>query len=146
MAVQERSGVDGPEAGFSVYADKIHPLANRSSINESDLQSYEWVNHKFEFGLYESGSMPDTRDYALKVNSLLNTVQVIRGTELLISVSSGFTSLFDSFGLTKICSDVTRPILPSGAIHWGSLDEKPHIRKFVSMTKSFLTDRQSPSS
>jgi DNA-binding transcriptional LysR family regulator len=126
--------------GFSVYADKDHPLANRAALRETDLRGYSWVNHKFEFGLYDSGSAPDTRNYALKVNTLLNTVQIIRGTELLISASSGFVDMFGSFGLTRICTDVSRPILPSGAIHWGSLDEKPYIRKFVNMTKSFLAE------
>lgn len=131
--------------GFSVYGDRNHPLAQRESLRESDLRAYPWVNHKFEFGLFDAGSTPDTRDYALKVNTLLNTVQIIRGTELLISASSGFVELFEGFGLAEICTDTSRPVLPSGAIHWGSLDEKPHIRKFVNMAKShILADRPRP--
>lgn len=128
--------------GFSVYGDRNHPLAKRGALREADLRGYPWVNHKFEFGLYDSGSLPDTRDYALKVNTLLNTVQIMRGTELLISASSGFIDMFDDFGLTEICTDTSRPVLPSGAIHWGSLDEKPHVRKFVNMTKTHIAERR----
>ncbi len=127
--------------GFSVYADKDHPLANRPSLREADLSTFPWVNHKFEFGTYDNGAIPDRRDYALKVNTLLNTLQIIRGTELLISASSGFADMFSTYGLTKICNDTNRPVLQSGAIHWGSLDEKPHIRKFVNMAKVYVAER-----
>lgn len=125
--------------GFSVYADRNHPLASRDTLREADLRAFPWVNHKFEFGLFDSGAIPDTRDYALKVNTLLNTVQIMRGTDLLISASSGFTEMFREFGLVEICTDQSRPVLPSGAIHWGSLDEKPDFRRFVRMAKSHVT-------
>lgn len=120
--------------GFSVYGDKSHPLAGRQNIQDTDLVEYSWVNHQFEFGLYDEASMPRTRDYKLRVNTVLNTVQAIQGTELLISASSGLEPLFKTFALTKICIDKTRPVQPSGAIHWDRLDEKPDLQKFMKCT------------
>ncbi len=117
--------------GFSIYGDARHPLARRQNINDSDLAAYSWVNHKFEFGLYDESAKPNTRDYTLKVNTLLNTVQSMQGTELLISASSGLQSLFEKFSLVKICTDKSRPVLPSGAIHWL---EKPELEKFMAVT------------
>lgn len=119
--------------GFNIYGDKNHPLAGRAQVHDADLDRFSWVNHQFEFGLYDDSSIRRVRDYTLKVNTLLNTVQAIQGTELLISASSGLKPLFESFDLTKICTDKTRPVLPSGAIHWESLDEKPDLQKFVSL-------------
>ena len=129
--------------GFCVYADNSHPLVGRSDINDNELSKYSWVNHRFEFGLYDEATMPHRRDYTLKVNSLLNTLQSISGTNLLISASSGLESLFNTFSLTKICNDKTRPILPSGAIHWDSLDERPDLQKFVALSmEQFSTRKQ----
>lgn len=117
--------------GFSIYGDKNHPLAGRQNVQDADLGAYSWVNHQFEFGLYDETSIPRARDYKLRVNTVLNTVQAIQGTELLISASSGLEPLFNTFALTKICTDRTRPVLPSGAIHWDRLDEKPDLEKFM---------------
>lgn len=129
--------------GFSIYGDKRHPLAGRNDVNDAELSNYSWVNHRFEFGLYDEASIPHRRDYTLKVNSLLNTLQVIRGTELLISASSGLEPLFETFALTKLCDDKTRPVLPSGAIHWDNLDERPDLQKFVALTsKQFASANQ----
>ena len=119
--------------GFSIYGDRNHPLAGRQGVDDEDLLKYSWVNHKFEFGIYEDSLINRSRDYTLKVNTLLNTVQAIQGTELLISASSGLEPLFETFELTKICTDTTRPVLPSGAIHWESLHEKPDLQKFVTL-------------
>jgi len=121
--------------GFSIYGDSNHPLAGRDTILDADLEQYSWVNHQFEFGLYDEAPLPRSRDYTLRVNTLLNTVQAIQGTELLISASSGLETLFNTFDLTKICADTTRPVLPSGAIHWESLDEKPDLHKFMTLVK-----------
>lgn len=120
--------------GFCVYGDKNHPLAVRDDVQDADLVRYSWVNHQFEFGIYDEVSTPRSRDYTLRVNTLLNTVQAIQGTELLISASSGLEPLFNTFALTKICTDKTRPVLPSGAIHWENLDERPDLKKFVSLS------------
>lgn len=116
--------------GFCIYGDARHPLAGRQNIKDSDLAKYSWVNHKFEFGLYDETTKPNNRDYTLKVNTLLNTVQLIQGTELLISASSGMQPLFEKFSLTRICTDESRPVLPSGAIHW---EEKPELKKFIAI-------------
>jgi DNA-binding transcriptional LysR family regulator len=128
------------EEGFCVFGDKEHPLAGQAYVNAEDLSAYRWINHKFEFGLYDGTGMPDTRNYSLKVNTLLNTLQTMRGTELLISASSGFTSLFEQFGLAIICADSTRPVLPSGAIFWGDLEDRPHLRSFVRMCESKISE------
>ena len=120
--------------GFNVYGDKNHPLAGRHDVRDIDLDRYSWVNHQFEFGLYDDASIVRSRDYRLRVNTLLNTVQAIQGTQLLISASSGLEPLFETFGLTTICRDKTRPILPSGAIHWENLEEKSDLQKFVALT------------
>lgn len=130
--------------GFNIYGDKDHPLAGRETVRDAELAKYSWVNHQFEFGLYEEASIMRSRDYTLKVNTLLNTVQAIQQTELLISASSGLKSLFESFGLTKICTDTTRPVLPSGAIHWESLDEKPDLQKFVMLSSKHLESTSQP--
>lgn len=122
--------------GFFVFGDKEHPLAGCAEIRKKDLSTYRWVNHKFEFGLYDGSGMPDTRNYSLKVNTLLHTLQAMQDTELLISASSGFVDLFEQFGLVKICTDTTRPVLPSGAIFLGSLDERPHLRSLVQMCEA----------
>lgn len=120
--------------GFCIYGDESHPLAGRAAVSDAELAEYSWVNHKFEFGLYEESAIQNIRDYTLKVNTLLNTVQAIRGTELLISASSGLESLFETFSLVKISVDNTRPVLPSGVLHWDNLDDKPDLKKFVAAT------------
>lgn len=124
--------------GFSVYGDANHPLAGRPTIDDAELAKYSWVNHQFEFGLFDRTSARPPRDYKLKVNTLLNTVQAIQGTEMLISASSGLLPLLERFGLGKICTDNTRPVLPSGAIHWVSTDDRPYVQKFVMLAEREL--------
>lgn len=121
--------------GFRIYGDKSHPLHQLTKVTKGDLARHRWVNHQFEFGLHEAAADGDGRDYAVRANTLLNTVQTIKGSELLISASSGFDKLFEKFDLTPICDDTTRQGLDSGAIYWGNLEEKPMLRRFVDLVK-----------
>ena len=124
--------------GFSIYGDKNHPLRSVARISNADLEKYRWVRHQFEFGLLEETAAPDSRDYAIKANTLLNTIQTIRSSDLLISASSGFNPLFETYGLAEICPDTTGLVSDSGAVYWGSLDEKPIPRRFVELVKKHV--------
>ncbi|PHR92237.1 MAG: LysR family transcriptional regulator [Blastopirellula sp.] len=124
--------------GFSVFGDKTHPLLSKKKVTKGDLERYRWVNHQFEFGLMEGTGRGHERDYAIKANTMMNTIQTLRGSQLLISASSGFERLFESFGLAKICDDGTGQVSESGAIYWGDLSEKPILRRFVEQVKKGL--------
>ena len=124
--------------GFTIYGDKDHPLMALDHVTKVDLAGYRWVNHRFEFGLLEETVGVDTRDYAVKANTLLNTIQTIRRSNLLISASSGFEPLFKTYGLAAICTDTTGLVSDSGAVYWGDLQEKPISRRFVELTKQHL--------
>ena len=93
--------------GFTIYGDESHPLLGLRKITKGDLARYRWVNHQFEFGLLGHPLEGEERDYAVKANTLLNTIQTIKGSELLISASSGFEPVFRNFGLAAICTDTT---------------------------------------
>ncbi|MBO6727805.1 MAG: LysR family transcriptional regulator [Rhizobiaceae bacterium] len=125
--------------GFTVFGDKNHPLRTEAKVTKRDLEEYRWVNHQFEFGLLDikemgaDGELPTARDYAIKGNTLLNTIQIIKGSELLISASTGFEPLFETYGLSAICLDTTGLVSDSGAVYWGDLEEKPIPRRFVDL-------------
>lgn len=126
--------------GFRIYADESHPLHKLDPVTQQDLRSYRWVNHRFEFGLQDETGQGEARDYAIKANTLLNTVRMIKGSELLISATSGFDDLFKNFQLAPICDDTSRRVMDSGAIFWGTLEEKPNLRRFVELVKRRVTD------
>ncbi len=121
--------------GFRIYGDASHPLLKLSNVNKGDLDKCRWVNHQFEFGNMDKPIENDERDYAIKANTLLNTIQTIKGSELLISASSGFAPLLEPHGLVSICDDTSAQVSDSGAIYWGDLEERPILRRFVGMVK-----------
>lgn len=121
--------------GFHIYGDRGHPLCSLTRVRKGDLAKHRWINHQFEFGLNDDAGEGHQRDYAVKANTLLSAIQVMRGSELLISASSGFDELFETFGMAAICNDTTRQVLDSGAIFWGDLQEKPVLRHFVEAVK-----------
>ncbi len=121
--------------GFHIYGDSHHPLRGVHRIRKRDLAGHRWINHQFEFGLNDDAGEGQERDYAVKANTLLSAIQVMRGSQLLISASSGFDDLLKTFGILPICSDATRQVLDSGAIFWGDLQEKPMLRYFVESVK-----------
>lgn len=123
--------------GFQIYGDSSHPLLKLDRVTKGDLVRHRWVNHRFEFGLHEGSGDDSERDYAIKANTLLNTIETIKGSELLISASTGFEDLFMSLGLLAICDDASRQILDSGAIFWGDLQEKPILRKFIEQVRKY---------
>lgn len=125
--------------GFRIYADESHPLRKLDRVTQQDLHRYRWVNHRFEYGLKDEPGQGEPRDYAIKANTLLNTVRMIKGSELLISATSGFDDLFKNFQLAPICDDTSRRVLDSGAIYWGTLEEKPNLRRFVDLVKRRIT-------
>lgn len=127
--------------GFNVYGDASHPLAELKTVSKRNLAGFKWVNHQFEFGLLEGAAEGEERDYAVKSNTLLNAIETMKGSELLISASSGFEPLFMAYGLTKICKDTTGEVSESGAIFWGDLQEKPVPRRFIELVKSRASKR-----
>ncbi|MEF2072674.1 LysR family transcriptional regulator [Consotaella aegiceratis] len=120
--------------GTYVYCDATHPLASQPDPGPNDYARFSWVSHGF---VEETrASHGDTqRDYAVRADTMMHALVLMRGSRLLTSASSGFAPLFRQFGVVSIGVDEAAGVVLSGPAYPDNQIERTAMRDFLSLTR-----------
>lgn len=127
-----------------VYCDAKHPLQQRESVSLEELLAHRWVSPGYEDdagpGILASGS----RDFAIRVDTMMNALLVLGNSPFLMSASSGFTSLFKHYGLEALRTDDAGRADDSGVIFPARSMERQAVRDFLQLTKQTVSRLKLP--
>lgn len=120
--------------GTFIYCDAAHPLAGTDVREPAEYAGYSWVSHGFVEGARAS-RRGAPRDYAVRADTMMHALMLMRGSRLLTSASSGFAALFKQFGVVSICVDPASGVVESGAIYSDQTLERIAVREFLRLTR-----------
>ena len=107
------------EGRYDVYCHADHPLAriaSRRPPTAEELLRYPWINHKFEYDYDPSLLQRTDRNYAVRTNTMLSALEIMQGSQYLVSTAKWFRKFFERNGMKRICEDHESPVFRSGAI------------------------------
>ena len=112
-----------------VYCDARHPLA-ASAPDLDTLLAQRWISPGYDDDAGPGKIGRHTRDFAVRVDTMMHAVLLMRGSDLMLAASSGFVTLFREFGIVTV--DRRRRLTQeSGAIYTKRSLEKPSVRDLL---------------
>ncbi|MFC0011327.1 LysR family transcriptional regulator [Devosia nitrariae] len=114
-----------------VYCDKNHPLANKGVASLDDLLAQRWISPGYEDDAGPGKLARHARDFAVRVDTILNALLLLRHSPFVMSASSGFVSLFADFGIVTIDIDDPGESDDSGVIYPARSLDRPIVRDFL---------------
>jgi DNA-binding transcriptional LysR family regulator len=123
--------------GTFVYCDAGHPLASVANPGPDDYARYSWVSHGFVEGARAS-RRGTPRDYAIRADTTMHALMLMRDSHLLTAASSGFAPLFQQFGIVNVGIDDASGVVESGPIYSGHILERTPVRDFLRLTRQRL--------
>lgn len=133
------------EAPYDIYCDARHPLLGLKSARHEDLVGYPWINHKFEYDFDASQWQKTGRNYILRTNTMLNTMEIVRESTYLISTAKTFRSIFERNGIVKLMEDPMSRVFVSGAVYLSRSPLRLAARTLLGKVTSHCKDRFKPS-
>lgn len=127
-----------------VYGDRNHPLAKGGPAGLDDLLGQRWISLGYDDDSGPGRIGRHTRDFAVRVRTLMHALLLMQDSELVMAASSGFVSLFRQFGIARI--DVGDPglVQASGAIYPARALEKPLVRDFLRKAREKVAELDLP--
>ncbi|WP_375451675.1 LysR family transcriptional regulator [uncultured Devosia sp.] len=117
-----------------VYCDKTHPLAGRKASNE-EFMALRWINPGYDDDSGSGRLARQARDFAIRADTTMNALLLLRGSGLVLSASSGFMQLFAAFGITRIDIEDPGEATDSGAIHARNALNRPNVRDYLNLAR-----------
>lgn len=124
--------------GTFIYADQNHQLAKAFNVSVEDLLGQRWISPGYGDEEGPDQIRPYRRDYAVRVDSMLQALLVMRGSSLLMAASSGFERLFASLGIVRLPLVDHGELQASGAIYTPATLEKPAIKDFLRLVRASI--------
>lgn len=119
-----------------VYCDRDHPLAGQRIDDAETLLGFRWVNPGYDDNAAPGGLSRFTRDFAARVDTIVNAILILRASPFLMSASSGFVNLFAEFGLGRVILPDGGRGQDSGAIHPPHARDRPAVRDFLRLARA----------
>ena len=114
-----------------IYCDRNHPLAGSAVAGLDVLLQQKWISPGYDD---DTGPAPVARhplDFAVRVDTMMNALLLLRNSPFLMAASSGFVALFDDFGISRINTGDIGPGDESGAIYPPRSLERSIVRDFL---------------
>ena len=114
-----------------IYCDRNHPLAGSAGAGLDVLLQQKWISPGYDD---DTGPAPVARhplDFAVRVDTMMNALLLLRNSPFLMAASSGFVSLFEEFGISRIDTRDVGPGDESGAIYPPRSLERLIVRDFL---------------
>jgi DNA-binding transcriptional LysR family regulator len=124
--------------GTSVYCDHNHPLATREAVTTEDLLGYRWINPGYDDAADPAPLGREQRDVAVRADTTMNALLLLKRSNFLMSASSGFKQLFRQFGAIELQTGDLRPGTESGAIYPARSGTKAGVAEFLQVARSQL--------
>lgn len=118
-----------------VYCDAAHPLATVSAPDLDTLLAQRWISPGYDddAGPGKIGRHP--RDFAMRVDTMMHALLLMRGSDLMMAASSGFASLFREFGIVSVDLGHPGQTQESGAIYTTHSLEKASVRELLRLVR-----------
>lgn len=128
-----------------IYCDRDHPLARASDVSVDDLLQQRWISPGYGDGDGPGQLKPFAKDFAVRVDSMLQALLILQKSPFVMAASSGFKHLFQTFGIVALnVGGDHGGVQASGAIFLPAALEKPPIRDFLRLVRSSVNSLQLP--
>lgn len=118
-----------------VYCDRDHPLAGQEIADPETLLRHRWVNPGYDDSAAPGVLGRLSRDFAARVDTIVNAVLILRESPFLMSASSGFVNLFAEFGLGRVILPDGGRGQDSGASHPPQALDRAVVRDFLRLAR-----------
>lgn len=127
-----------------VYCDAHHPLARGGTPDLETLLAQRWISPGYDDDSGPGKIGRHTRDFALRVDTMMHALLLMRGSDLMMAASSGFVSLFRAFGVVSVDLGDAGHTQESGAIYSRHSLEKPAVRDLLRRVRDHASTLQLP--
>lgn len=114
-----------------VYCDRAHPLAGHGVVQVDSLLEHRWISPGYDDTAGPGPLARHQRDFAIRVDTMMNALLLLRDSTMLMSASSGFRALFRQFNITAVRIRDPGPGIESGPIYPTNSASNPIIREFL---------------
>ncbi|MGO6980963.1 LysR family transcriptional regulator [Rhizobium leguminosarum] len=121
-----------------IYCDKDHHLAKATTVTLDDLLRQRWISPGYGDDEGPGQLERQTRDFAVRVDSMLQALLIMQGSPLVMAASSGFEKLFDGLGIRPVMFQDHGRIQESGAIYFPRALEKSPVRDFLRLVRGSM--------
>ncbi len=122
---------------YGIYCRTGHLLLKKHRVSPADLASASWINHHLEYDIQPSQLLNSGRRYPLRTNTMLNAIEVVRGSDLLISTAKPLRDLFKRNGIVYLMEDPISPLFVSGPIQVDGAPLRPPARRFMKLALDY---------
>lgn len=121
-----------------IYCDKDHHLAKAAAVTLDDLLRQRWISPGYGDDEGPGQLERQTRDFAVRVDSMLQALLIMQASPLVMAASSGFEKLFDRFGIKPVMFEDHGRVQESGAIYFPRALEKSPVRDFLRLVRGSM--------
>lgn len=126
-----------------VYCDARHPLA-ASAPDLDTLLAQRWISPGYDDDAGPGKIGRHTRDFAVRVDTMMHALLLMRGSDLMLAASSGFVTLFREFGIVTVDPGDAGLTQESGAIYTKRSLEKPPVRDLLRRVREHVSRLELP--
>jgi DNA-binding transcriptional LysR family regulator len=127
-----------------VYSHNSHVLSGKEDLTIDDLARQRWISPGYGDDDGPAQLERHARDFAVRVDSMLQALLVMQTSPLLMAASSGFARLFGQFGIEPIMFHDHGRVQQSGAIYLPRSAEKPATRDFLRLVRAAIPSQNLP--
>ncbi|WP_193337283.1 LysR family transcriptional regulator [Devosia beringensis] len=122
-----------------IYCDQDHPLRQRELVGIEELLARRWISPGYEDDAGPGSLGRLSRDFAVRVDTMMNALLLLRHSPFLMSASSGFQMLFRSFGIEALDIEDPGQADDSGVIYPARSLDRPAVRDFLQLARQTVT-------
>jgi len=120
-------------ARYGIFCRAGHPLLAMSDVGQAEVSEFPWINHQLEYDIRPVPLRQSGRNYKLRTNTMLNAMQVMRGSDLLISAAEWLKDMFERNGLVYLKEDATSPLFVSGYVYMRRSPLRLPAKRFLTL-------------
>ena len=132
---------------FSFFAVWNHPLFDRDTVKEEDLDNYDFAvfSHSNQVDVTDTSddhqiSVSYRRRIKYVSGSMINLLEVVGSTDYITSLPQSIHLIAEQFGLKEIHPDMRRASFPSGMVYRESALDKEYIREYLAAVRKSVRE------
>jgi DNA-binding transcriptional LysR family regulator len=123
------------QQGTNVYCDLHHPLAKKDVVSTEELTESRWISTGYDDPGDTALPGRQWRDYAVRADTLLTALQILKGSQFLMAGSSGFAGLFQQYGIVPLALKDVGARSHSGAIYFERTLSNPSVSRYLATVR-----------
>lgn len=127
-----------------IYCDQNHPLRQSKQVDIAELVACRWISPGYEDDVGPGSLGRLSRDFAARVDTMMNALLLLRHSPFLMSASSGFQSLLRSFGIEALAIEDPGQADDSGVIYPARSLDRPAVRDFLQLAQQTVSKLRLP--